>query len=106
MVVGGHDFDHLSGGANHTCAVTTAGDGYCWGWGSGGMLGTGTSESNGAPVPVTGDHVFTRISAGSNYSCGVTTSSAAYCWGSSVRGGPGHPPETSSRVPVRVVDPE
>jgi len=43
-------FAHVSAGWNHTCAMTAAGAGYCWGSNVGGELGDGTFVTS--PVPV------------------------------------------------------
>lgn len=52
-VSGGLRFASLSVGASHTCALTAAGDPYCWGV-NGGRLGDGTDTNRAAPVRVAG----------------------------------------------------
>ncbi len=44
----------LTGGVYHTCAVTTAGAGTCWGSNIDGQLGDGTTTDRWTPTPVTG----------------------------------------------------
>nr|WP_240475480.1 Ig-like domain-containing protein [Vulgatibacter incomptus] len=75
------------GSLGHACALTSEGDGYCWGSNITGQLGNGTSETSSVPIPVEGGHVFTRVktavSLGSlGFSCGLAEDARAWCWGS------------------------
>jgi hypothetical protein len=95
-VLGGHHFTTISAGLQHTCAIDTIGDAYCWGDNTFGAVGTGgTGASVSAPVPVVGGHHFTSIAAGNQYTCGVVLepvvrgNTAVYCWGSNSFGGLG-----------------
>ena len=100
-VAGGLRWAQISAGY-HSCAVTQAGEAYCWGPNTFGALGTGTTLSAATPVPVSGGLTFTNVSAGSFHSCGVTTDRVAYCWGENLKGQLGTGSTTSSSVPVRV----
>jgi alpha-tubulin suppressor-like RCC1 family protein len=72
-------FRQVSAGDRHTCGVTTDDRAYCWG--TGGLLGDGTTTSSTRPVAVAGGLSFLAVSAGVNHTCGVTTANRAYCWG-------------------------
>ena len=53
LVTGGHIWNSISAGmGEHTCGVTTAGVGYCWGRSTGGRLG-GASDAYGFPRKIT-----------------------------------------------------
>lgn len=85
----GITFSSISSGNTHTCALTTAGDAYCWGSNSSGELGLGvTSDNEQAPAKVVAPAgmAFVSISAGNRYTCGITTAGAAYCWGIGEKG--------------------
>ena len=97
------EFASVSGGAAHTCAVTTTGVAYCWGSDDRGQLGDGTTTTpHNVPTAVAGGFIFASVSAGYNHTCGVTTAGAAYCWGNNDVGGLGNGSYTDSDVPVEV----
>lgn len=72
-------------GARHTCAVTDAGEAWCWGSNYHGQMGIGTTDDYGDPprdpVRVTQLPQATAVSAKSSTSCALTAPSGAYCWG-------------------------
>lgn len=83
-VVGGLTFKSIKAGVLHVCALTSAGDVYCWGDNYSGALGTsGVPRYNSAsPLKVTGTTVFGSIFAGNDQSsCALDTAGSAYCWG-------------------------
>ena len=70
-------------GQDHTCAVTTGGAAWCWGYNiNQSNSGTGRRTNQSTPTPVIGLSAGTAaITAGWNHTCAVTTSGAALCWG-------------------------
>ena len=90
LVVGGHKFQSVSLGNQYTCAITTLGQGYCWG-SNNNKLGAGNTGDSSSPVAVVGGLTFQQISAGFGHACGVTSTQSVHCWGSNSSGqlGPG-----------------
>lgn len=87
------DFDVVSAGRLHTCAIDTGGSGYCWGLNNQGQLGDGSTATRFVPTSVSGDLGFGMLATNDNdaglgwdTTCGVTDSSEAYCWGRNNRG--------------------
>lgn len=52
QVTGDHNFTDVTGGDNHTCALTRS-EAFCWGWNRLGQLGIGSRSSKLEPVRVT-----------------------------------------------------
>jgi alpha-tubulin suppressor-like RCC1 family protein len=105
-VVGGLNFAAVGAGADFTCALTTSGAAYCWGWNGLGELGSGSATPpQPAPVAVVGGLAFTALSTGGyfeEHTCGITTSGAAYCWGDNSYGQLGNGTTRGSSKPVAV----
>jgi alpha-tubulin suppressor-like RCC1 family protein len=91
-VLTGVTLTQIVAGQNFTCALSAAGNAYCWGsdgTGSGDTLsplGNGGTAASSVPVLVSGGLTFGDLSAGGDYACGVTTAGAAYCWGNNGSG--------------------
>jgi alpha-tubulin suppressor-like RCC1 family protein len=102
-------FVRVTTGVWHTCAITGAGEAWCWGLNDSGQLGDLTLDSSSQPVLVAGELAFASISMGGFHSCGLTGDGKAYCWGENgdgELGDGGGGQGTMSPVPWPVVAPE
>jgi alpha-tubulin suppressor-like RCC1 family protein len=95
--VGASDWQHVSAGAEHTCALKADGAAFCWGSNQYGQLGTTSTDTVCAgadatfacasrPIAVATTLRFLEISAGQRHTCAITTDRAAYCWGANDQG--------------------
>jgi len=103
VVVGNHVFTAITTNNQHTCALTTEGDAYCWGNNNYGQLGIGNSSQYANPVKVLGNHIFDYVAAGVEHTCALTTESDAYCWGYGTDGRLGNGGTAHHTSPVKVV---
>jgi len=88
----------IAAGAHHTCVLMTTGGVRCWGAGSFGQLGYGSTAVIGdgrgvlmhdlADVPLGGKAV--AVTAGGNHTCALLTTGAVRCWGAGSFGELGH----------------
>jgi alpha-tubulin suppressor-like RCC1 family protein len=102
-------WSQVDGGSEHTCAVTTGGEAWCWGRDEFGQLGNGPTDVDDqqAPTPVappaSGGVVWEQVSAGDEHSCGVTTDGRGFCWGRDLNGRLGDGGgATDSAIPAEV----
>lgn len=63
------------------CALTAAGEAWCWGTNKTGTLGDGTLNDRSAPVPVQTPLRFTSLAVGSSHACGIAVGGNVWCWG-------------------------
>jgi alpha-tubulin suppressor-like RCC1 family protein len=71
----------------HSCALSTDGNMYCWGYGESGQLGTGNNDDSPVPVHIGGTLAgkVTDIGGSNNTSCAIAEGKI-YCWGSNGNG--------------------
>ena len=110
-VLAGKTIKQISAGTSHTCAIASDDKAYCWGAGSSGQLGNGTTSMTKVPVAVNTTGVLAgktikQISAGSSHTCAIASDDKAYCWGDGYPGQLGNGSTVNSSVPVRVYAPK
>ncbi len=65
----------------HTCGLTTDGLALCWGWGSNGELGNGTTENRFVPDSISGDSRYTTVKGFAHTICATLAAGETDCWG-------------------------
>lgn len=101
------NLNKISGGANHSCGITSSGTAYCWGLNFSGQLGDNTNNSTSTPSPVYMGGVLSgktikSISTGDSFSCLLTNENLAYCFGYGLEGQMGNGSFSNSSRPVAV----
>lgn len=99
---GGLRFISIGTGRDHTCALDETGAAYCWGAGSYGRLGNGSTTGSSVPNPVLGGHKFKQITVSRFGACGLRVDGEAFCWGSNARGQVGDGTTEDRLEPTRV----
>jgi alpha-tubulin suppressor-like RCC1 family protein len=106
---GGVTFSSIHTEYRHTCALTSAGQAYCWGKNGSGQLGNNNTTTQYTPVAVQQPVgvTFAQIRTGYDNTCAVTSGGQAYCWGlNNNRGQVGDGTIwTTRRTPVAVAQP-
>ena len=104
----GKTVTQIAAGDSHTCAVTSDGGAYCWGFGRYGNLGDGSASGYSSPVAVTTTGALagkkvTQVAAGNVHTCALTSDGGVYCWGYNGSGGLGDGTTAQRNVPTAVV---
>jgi alpha-tubulin suppressor-like RCC1 family protein len=113
------DVVQISAGWMHTCALLEDGSVRCWGRGSLGRLGYGSSETAGnhpanvpsdlGNVPISATHRAVQVSAGNTHTCALLSNGKVRCWGNGGGGRLGYGTsenvgDTQSSIPAIVGD--
>lgn len=100
----GVTFTSLVAGGEHSCALTSGGQAYCWGYNGQGQVGRGNTSFATTPAAVTHPSgvTFASVSAGDFHTCALDTTGKAWCWGSNSEGQVGDSTITNRNVPTAV----
>ena len=98
------EFQQVSAGHLHTCAVTLENELYCWGHENAWRLGLADRKSRSSPHKVSLPNVK-QVNAGASHTCAVTVSDELYCWGSGNYGQLGLGDEDDRNTPKKVALP-
>jgi alpha-tubulin suppressor-like RCC1 family protein/signal transduction histidine kinase len=106
-VLAGKTIKSISAGADHTCALASDNQVYCWGVNTNGQLGNNLTANSSSPVAVSmsgllAGKTVNSIDSSYRHSCLVASDNQAYCWGLNNNGQLGNNTITSSSVPTPV----
>lgn len=97
----------ISGGIDHTCALTAGGDVHCWGDNAMGQLGVVDAggkklPGGGTPRKVTGLPAVKAFSAGGKHTCAVDQAGSVWCFGENSASQLGDGTQAERATPVQV----
>ncbi|MCH2547650.1 MAG: hypothetical protein MK052_08590 [Alphaproteobacteria bacterium] len=98
----GVDFTKISVNEGHSCALSDAGQMYCWGINTFGQLGDGSNTSRDTPTLVdflAGVSSYTSMSAGLSHTCAIGNDNQGYCWGRNFTSALGSTISGNSNIP-------
>jgi alpha-tubulin suppressor-like RCC1 family protein len=106
-VLSGKTLTAISSGWDHTCAIASDSNAYCWGYNEGGQLGNNTTTQSLVPVAVSTSGVLSgktilSLATGVDDTCAIASNNLAYCWGDNADGNLGNNSTTNALVPVAV----
>ena len=108
-VLAGKTIKQITAGNSYFCVIASDDKAYCWGGGTRGALGNGSTLSivisTPTPVSTTGvlaGKTIKQITAGTEFTCAIASDDKAYCWGSNSSGQLGNNSTINSGVPVAV----
>ena len=103
-VTGARRFTRIGAGNGGSCALSTAGQIFCWGENGAGYLGDGSppSPARATPGPIASTLRFRDVSVSRAHRCAVTESDAVYCWGFNGAGQLGDGTTATAFTPVLV----
>lgn len=96
------DWQSVSAGYSHTCALKTSGEILCWGNNAFGQLGRGDHIESPTPLQVESQSDWLSIEANNGHTCGTRDGGHAYCWGRNSLGTLGNGTTNESTRPTSI----
>ena len=95
-------FSAVAAGVSHACALTSAGQAWCWGADESGQLGDGSRSDRAAPDSLATFTRFSTLVAGVAHTCGLAAGGTVFCWGKNGEGqlGDGSTQDRPTPAPV------
>ena len=103
-LLAGKTFTAVAAGDFHTVVLTTLGELYSWGGGTGGQLGDNGVTSSLVPVKVVGAEVWSAVAASASYTLALDVSSTLFAWGNNAYGQLGDGTTTSAVKPKKIME--
>ncbi|MDP1711957.1 MAG: hypothetical protein Q8K86_05820 [Candidatus Nanopelagicaceae bacterium] len=103
VVLGGLNFNMLSGGGGYSLGLENDGRAWAWGYGLNGRLGIGDVQDRSSPTLILGNHSFIQVSAGARFGTALKADGSVWAWGDNVNGELGTNSIVSRSSPVSVV---
>lgn len=92
----------IAAGWAHTCALTHAGEVYCWGYNASGQLASTSPLVQPHPTQIAGVVGAVALATGADASCAVLGTGKVKCWGANGAGQLGNGSTLPSTTPVEV----
>ncbi len=92
----------VAAGNDHSCSVAGDGTVQCWGRGSYGQLGNGSTASSSTPANVSGISDAIAVTTGAAHSCALRAGGTVRCWGHGAYGQLGNGSTSNRTTPVNV----
>jgi len=86
VLLAGLTAQHVEAHAIGSCALTTDGHGFCWGYNDTGGVGDGTTTTRTTPTALSTSLLFTAIHTSGKAACGLLANGQLYCWGDNIWG--------------------
>ena len=104
----GINFSFVETNDDFSCALSTMGTVYCWGYGAAGRIGNGSINNVSIPTRVTmpSGITFSQLSVGFNSSCALGNNKVSYCWGGGSNGKIGNGLNQNVSIPTQSIMPE
>ena len=96
-----HNWEQISTGDSHICAIKTDGTLWCWGTNNYGQLGTGSGNKT-SPTQVGTETNWFAVSAGFSHTCALKMDGSLWCWGDNSKGEVGVTDVIEADSPIQV----